>query len=348
MIAPPSAPIREVILCVDDEAGVVNVLKEQLEDAFGEGCEVEAATSGSSALELASGLDPASEPLAVIIADQMMPGMTGTELLGKLHGQHPGLRKVLLTGQAGLDAVVFAVNHYGLDLYIAKPWAETDLRLSVAGLLRQFRLEQENLRLLDDLRRKNLELETLNASLEAQVRERTRALEEANAKLERLAVTDGLTGLYNHRFFQERLAQEVERARRSGEPVTLIMIDVDHFKRWNDAHGHLAGDGALRQLAALLTAGRRLNDVAARYGGEEFAVILSGTPRKAGALVAEYLRRRVADSRFDPLPAAGGFTISAGVACCPDDAADPTALVQAADRALYRAKSEGRNRVVEA
>lgn len=341
---------REVIVCVDDEETVLSVLRDQLDDAFGDRCEVEVATSGPEALELIESLDPATEPLAVIVADQIMPGMTGTELLARVHRLQPEARKVLLTGQAGLDAVVFAINAFGLDQYVGKPWNGQELKLAVSGLLKQFRLERENTRLLLDLRDKNVELERLNASLEDLVLQRTRQLEEANAQLAQLAVTDGLTGLYNHRYFQERLAQEVERTRRSTEPVTLLMIDVDHFKNYNDSHGHQAGDGVLRQLASLLGAGRRVNDTVARYGGEEFAILLTGTDHRAGLMVADYLRRRVADSRFEgeARQPGGRLTISVGVGTCPDHARDPKALINAADAALYRAKDKGRDCVVSA
>ncbi|MDY0004381.1 MAG: diguanylate cyclase [Polyangia bacterium] len=339
---------RELILCVDDEAAVLAVLKEQLEDAFGEDCEVEAVTSGAEALALLDGLDPESEALAVVIADQIMPGISGTELLAQVTKRAPEALKILLTGQAGLDAVVMAINTSGLHQYIAKPWSEPDLRLAVAGLLERYRLSAENGRLLERLKRQNAELERFAASLEEEVRRRTRELEEANAQLAKLAVTDGLTGLFNHRHFQERLAGEVERTGRTGEPVTLLMIDVDHFKAYNDTHGHQAGDKILCEIASLLGTGRRVNDVVARYGGEEFAILLSGTERKAGALVAEYLRRRVAERGFPggETQPGGRLTISIGVASSPDDARDPRALLRAADVALYQAKALGRNRVV--
>lgn len=345
---PPGQRRREVILCVDDEETVLRVLKDQLEDNFGDTCEVESANSGAEALELIEALDAQRETLAVVVADQMMPGMNGTELLERIGKNNPGTLKIMLTGQAGLDAVVYAINQAGLNQYIAKPWDEADLKLSVSGLLDRFRLGQENIRLLEDLRRKNEELEGLNSHLEDLVLQRTRELEEANARLSKLAVTDGLTGLFNHRHFHERLARETDRARRTGESVTLLMIDVDHFKAYNDANGHQAGDGVLRTLAGLLGAGRRMNDVVARYGGEEFAIILSGTEPRAGFNVAEYIRRRVADTRFEggETQPGGKLTISVGVGAAPGDAEDSLALIQATDEALYQAKDGGRNRVV--
>jgi diguanylate cyclase (GGDEF)-like protein len=188
----------------------------------------------------------------------------------------------------------------------------------------------------------------MNRVLEAKVSERTHELAEANSRLAQLAVTDGLTGLYNHRHFHERLALEVERSMRNGLPLSLLMIDVDHFKHYNDANGHPAGDQVLRQLARLMTDGRRANDFCARYGGEEFCVVLVDTPKLTAAKVAERLRETVAEHPFEfadtqPL---GCMSISIGVATFPDDTSDAEALVRAADSALYAAKHAGRNCVV--
>src|SRR5205814_4076890 len=139
-----------------------------------------------------------------------------------------------------------------------------DLRLAVEGLLRQYRLDRQNRKLLEDLEERNQDLETMNSVLEEKVTARTRELAEANSRLAQLAVTDGLTGLYNHRHFHERLALEVERSQRSGLPLSLLMLDVDHFKQFNDQFGHPAGDEVLRQLARVLADTRRANDVVAR------------------------------------------------------------------------------------
>jgi diguanylate cyclase (GGDEF)-like protein len=279
-----------------------------------------------------------------------MPGMKGVELLEEVHKRSPGTTKILLTGQAGLDAVVAAINRAGLNRYIPKPWDEPDLRLTVENLLRTFRLHRENELLVDDLRRKNAELEAAKISLEQKVRERTAELEAANARLNRLAVTDGLTGLYNHRYLHEQLAQSVERSLRDGTSVAMLMIDVDHFKKYNDRQGHPAGDEALRTVARLIAEDRRTVDVVARYGGEEFAVLLHDAKREAAIEVAEKIRLRVASTAIphaDRQPL-GKMTVSIGVAICPDDATTAEALLEAADVALYRAKKSGRDVVVAA
>ncbi len=332
---------RETILCVDDERGVLDVLREQLSIRFGHECEIALAQSGKDALDLMSELRKDGEELAVVIADQIMPGMKGVDLLEEVNKRSPHTGKILLTGQAGLDAVINAINRAELNQYIPKPWDEANLRLAVENLLRSYRLSMENQRLVNDLSAKNQALLHLNGELEAKITERTRELEDANQRLSRLATTDGLTGLFNHRHFQERLALEVERSVRNGLPLSLLMIDVDYFKKYNDAHGHPAGDELLCELAALMREGRRANDVVARYGGEEFAIVLVDTPKLTAMQVAEKLRKRIDEHRFS----GRSITVSIGVAGFPDDADRKESLIAAADSALYQAKDKGRNRV---
>ena len=355
-----STDAREHIICVDDEEGILTALRQQLV-AFENDFEIDLARNGDEAIELITVLEQDSEAVAMVIADQIMPGMKGVELLEEVHRRHPGCVKILLTGQAGIDAVVQAINRASLDHYIAKPWDEHYLRLTVSSLLDNYRLVHENNRLLQELKANNEELIRLNWELDTRVKERTaeldranrrleeanRRLEEANRRLAQLAITDGLTGLFNHRYFHERLAKEVERSNRTGLPLSLLMIDVDHFKHYNDLNGHPAGDTVLRTVAQILTDGRRLNDAVSRYGGEEFTVLLVDTPAEAATQVAEQLRRRVEQEPFVNGEAQPGrrLTISLGVACYPDHALTAEDLVSAADTALYAAKHGGRNRV---
>ena len=157
-----------------------------------------------------------------------------------------------------------------------------------------------------------------------------------------LTLTDELTGLYNRRFFEQELRREAERSRRFGRSLALVMIDVDHFKSYNDRFGHRAGDDALRGVAACLVgAAIRRVDAVTRYGGEEFAVLLAETEAEGARLVAERIREVVAESQEFLCP----LTISAGVAALHGDSAEAEALVLRADQALYRAKREGRDRV---
>lgn len=165
--------------------------------------------------------------------------------------------------------------------------------------------------------------------------------------LEREAVTDPLTGLHNRRFLKEKLEAEVERVDRYGGVCTVAMLDLDHFKQYNDAHGHVAGDEVLRKLAQLCQDEARGADIAARYGGEEFTLVFPNTPWQEGVEATERLRERVEATDFEgeEVMPTGELTVSLGVAGYPEHAETADELIQVADRALYRAKEAGRNRV---
>ncbi len=160
----------------------------------------------------------------------------------------------------------------------------------------------------------------------------------------RSAVTDGLTGLFNHAYFLSALRRETQRSRRHGLKLSLAMLDLDDFKRLNDGHGHLEGDRVLVKSAALVAESLREIDIAARYGGEEFAVILPDTPRMGAFVVADRIRRRIHD-HFRRRRGGPAVTVSGGVATFPDDAADLEQLIRRADEGLYRSKADGKNRV---
>ncbi|UVW29743.1 sensor domain-containing diguanylate cyclase [Massilia sp. H6] len=175
-------------------------------------------------------------------------------------------------------------------------------------------------------------------------------LQERNQELTVLATRDGLTGIANRRHFEETLRLELRRAARTGAPVSLLLIDIDFFKKYNDRYGHVAGDASLRQVASALRDGLgRPSDQVARYGGEEFAVVLPGTGAVGARYVAERLRLAVLELGIEhPDNPAGIVTISAGAASFhagPGEAGDPDLFVTRADALLYRAKADGRNRV---
>jgi diguanylate cyclase (GGDEF)-like protein/PAS domain S-box-containing protein len=170
---------------------------------------------------------------------------------------------------------------------------------------------------------------------------------QAQAALEQLATRDGLTGLANRRCFDDTLHAEWARALRQHQPLSLLMVDVDNFKAYNDAHGHLGGDECLKRIATAVSSEMRANDLVARYGGEEFAVILPNQSLKGAASVAERIRTRVEQLQVPTRLAPGQHvTVSIGAAtaiAAPDNSASE--LVAIADAALYRAKHMGRNRI---
>ena len=173
--------------------------------------------------------------------------------------------------------------------------------------------------------------------------EMVNSLKRANEVLEQLAITDGLTKIHNHRFFQDQLGREIKRADRMGSPLALVLVDIDDFKALNDRHGHAAGDGVLERLAALLVGETRDQDLVARYGGEEFAILAPGTDRAGALTLAEKLRLTASESFFDVAGSRIAITVSVGLAIYHGDR---EAFFHEADRALYAAKGAGKDCVV--
>ncbi len=178
--------------------------------------------------------------------------------------------------------------------------------------------------------------------------ERVRSLTRQVTKTHQQAITDVLTRLYNYGFFRERLEIELERARQTGDLISVVMFDIDHFKHYNDTNGHSEGNVVLVQVSAILKNAGRRGDIPARYGGEELVALLYGATRGEAARFAEHVRKDVEAYAFkggstQPL---GKVTVSAGVATYPLDATGDAALIKAADQNLYKAKEAGRNRVV--
>ncbi len=226
--------------------------------------------------------------------------------------------------QAVLDAAHRLVA--GEDVTVPDDWSEGELRFLARAV-------QELGRKLDQSRR----------DLEA----RNHELERANDVLEQLSITDGLTRLHNHRHFQDRYHSEARRSERTAQPLCLVLIDIDDFKRLNDVHGHSAGDKVLAGVAEVMNAQVRETDYLARYGGEEFAMLLPETDLTGTMQLIEKLRFAVAEARFDVGGAEApiGVTVSAGVAIFSGDADE---AFDAADRALYEAKAGGKDCVVAA
>ncbi|WP_211368368.1 GGDEF domain-containing response regulator [Pseudoxanthomonas gei] len=325
---------KSIILCVDDDSTVLNALRTMLSSHFGPEVQVEFAESGDEALEIAAELHAQGGELGLVISDFMMPGLRGDELLVKLHEASANTVKILLTGQSDMSGVKRAINEANLYRFLEKPFLNDDIVLTVRAALRAYWQERDLIRHNEELRRMNAELEDIVAA-------RTEELVEKNRLLEVLSVTDKLTGLYNRRKLDELLEEEIVRAQRYQAELSVIMLDIDRFKRVNDTYGHGAGDEVLIEVAGLLRRHTRDADVLGRLGGEEFLLVCPHSSAAAALGIAVKLRDAMA---AHPFPIVGQVTSSFGIASCrPDDTA--AALLARADAALYRAKGAGRNRV---
>jgi diguanylate cyclase (GGDEF)-like protein len=325
---------NSIILCVDDDSTVLNALRSMLSSHFGPELQVEFAESGEEALEIEADLRAQGHELGLVMSDFMMPGLRGDELLVKLHEKSPNTVKILLTGQSDMSGVKRAINDANLYRFLEKPFLNDDVVLTVRAAVRAYWQER-------DLVRHNEALQRMNAELEDIVAARTEELVEKNRMLEVLSVTDKLTGLYNRRKLDELLDEELIRARRYRVDVSIIMLDIDHFKRVNDSFGHATGDEVLITMARLLRENTRDADALGRLGGEEFVVVCRHTNAGACLRTAMKLREAIAGFHF---PGVGQVTSSFGIASCRPNETAATLLARA-DAALYRAKDAGRNRV---
>jgi two-component system, cell cycle response regulator len=271
--------------------------------------------------------------------------------LAQVNAQVERTRAQWLGFALGLFGVIAAILYVGVDRLVVRPIRslQTAVRKMGEGSLntRAPPLKgREMAELSEMMNRMAGSLQSERDNLEKAVADRTRELQEANARLERLAVTDGLTGVYNHRRFQEGLASELLRSARTGRPCSVLMADVDLFKKVNDSMGHPAGDELLRRLAQVLNSALRGTDLLARYGGEEFAALLPETSKTVAGQVAERMRSAVETELNGDARWTQRITISIGVATYPDDGKTGEQALEAADQALYVAKHQGRNRVV--
>ena len=273
-----------------------------------QGWAIHAATSLAGAREVfrTTGWDLA-------LLDRRLPDGDGLELCAELRAQAPHGYILMLTGESSDQAKLEGFQH-GADDYVTKPFQLDELMARIRAGLRIVELQK--------------------------------ALIASNRQLEDLSLTDGLTNLRNRRAFDEEIAMRFEEVRRYQRPLSVAVVDVDHFKVVNDLYGHDAGDAVLRAIAELIKRATRGTDFVARYGGEEFAVILPETNLADGIHFAEKLRASIASAKIQVGDKAYALTISVGVAGVPHSELSGAAeLVRAADQALYRSKKNGRNRI---
>jgi diguanylate cyclase (GGDEF)-like protein len=305
----------ERILVVDDNPDNIEIIEARLASR---GYRIESATDGEEALRLVR-----ENPPQLILLDVMMPLIDGFEVSRRIKRDStlPYIPIILVTARGETEDKVEGLDA-GADDYLTKPVNFPELEARVRSMLRIKRLQ-------DELDRKN------------------RELEDANGQLRRLSITDGLTGLFNHRHAHELLREEHQRCKRTGGSMGVIMFDLDQFKELNDTHGHPTGDVVLSETARILVETAREIDMIGRYGGEEFIAILPGADEDSAARFAERSRSRVEAHVFRDDGKEIRMTMSAGVAACPGtNLVHPDELIRLADRALYEAKETGRNRAV--
>ena len=271
-----------------------------------EGVTVHRADSGAEGLRLARELKP-----DLILLDVDMPGLSGLEVCRELkRGPLSSIPVIFLTGATDVQAKVAGFDAGAVD-YVTKPFEPTELRARVRAALRTKRYQD---------------------------------LLEARAHI------DGLTGLRNRGYFDQRIADEVAAVRRYARDVALVMVDLDHFKGCNDRYGHPFGDHVLQAVGEVLATSVRASDAACRFGGEEFALVLTETSGRSALVLAERVRERIAALPFQVRGQEISVTASLGIASSDDFAkhaeVEVAALVSLADAALYRAKKDGRNRVL--
>jgi two-component system, cell cycle response regulator len=254
----------------------------------------------------------ASEAVDVVITDIMLPGMDGLELTDRIKKEYD-IDVIVMTGYSGDYSYEEAISKGASD-FVFKPVRFEELLLRLRRVLKERRLTQERVHMLD--------------------------------KLKRLSITDGLTKLYNSRYFYNQLKAEIDRTSRYQRPLSLLLLDIDQFKEYNDSFGHLEGDKVLLRLGQVIRSCLRKMDSAYRYGGEEFTVILPETEGDEAATVAERIRSSVSMEEFYPKDLKEKFTITISIGVTEYIHDEEVAIfVQRADKAMYLSKQSGRDRV---
>jgi len=281
------------------------------------------AETGKDALEIFD-----KERPDIILLDVLLPDLDGFDVARQIRAQENGQEWsaiIFLTSMDGDEYVARGIEAGGDD-YLMKPVSEVVLKAKIRAMRRLVEMQ----RALVDV---------------------SRQLNVANKELQRLSITDGLTGIANRRMFDEMLAREWRRCARMQKPLSLIMVDIDYFKQYNDSYGHLLGDACLRKVAEQVArSASRPGDLAARYGGEEFAFILGETDMDGAKLVANRICQHVEDLKLEHGASPSHFvTVSCGVSTVvPSDKLSLETLMKSSDHALYMAKAQGRDQVIAA
>jgi diguanylate cyclase (GGDEF)-like protein len=315
--------VKVPILIVDDHPQNILALEAVISDM---GFDIVTAQSGNDALRLSLKHD-----FALIVLDVQMPGMNGFEVARLIRANPKTSHFPVIFVTAGMKDLLDQIEGYetGAVDYLMKPFEPVILRSKV--------------RVFQELYQQRKVIEKFYSNLEQIVEERTAELQKANETISRLAATDELTNLSNRRSFNERLSAALSAARRHDYPLSMIMIDLDHFKTVNDTLGHSEGDHVLKMFADLLREMIRAEDEAARWGGEEFIIILPHTSCEAATALAERIRVAFEQQSNQAVPIALSASFGVVQLCAGED---ENSLIRRSDDALYTAKHAGRNRVV--
>lgn len=295
------------ILIVDDNKDIRSFLIDFL---VAKGFKCTSTGSSEEALEIIR-----NNSIQVVVADIILPGISGLELAAKIKKEHPSIDIIIMTGHGREFSYEEAVRQGASDM-VVKPFRAEELQLRIERTLSEQRMRSERKIILEELKR--------------------------------LAITDDLTKLYNARHFYQRLKDEINRCRRYQTPLSLLLLDIDYFKKYNDNYGHLEGNKVLNALGSTIQTCLRSMDTAYRYGGEEFTVLLPQTTSDEAVTVAKRIKKSVAKLPFKPKDdKIAHITVSIGVAeYRHGDTSE--AFVKQADQAMYASKENGRNRVTVA
>lgn len=335
---------RVKILVVDDEPANLDLIVRMLRRKY----EVVTASSGPE------GLDRLREDrFAAVLSDQRMPNMTGTQFLAEASRIVPETVRMILTGYAPEKESMDAINLARVTSFLTKPVAPETVERAVAEAVEAHQAAVRNQSLRQRLAERELEQVELRRQLGLSRSEREEYLLGQIARLEQLALRDTLTGLYNRRYLEQRLAEETGRVRRYGGVCALILASVDHYDIFIEAKGIEEGDKLVAKIAYLMSGGAtgpirlRSSDFVARYSASVFALLVPGTGKPGAAAVCARIRQALRTATFSGLESLPGgcVTMSFGVADAPEDAANQPRLFDAAERALARAELGGRDRI---
>ncbi|HMV41265.1 MAG TPA: diguanylate cyclase [Leptospiraceae bacterium] len=348
---------KYTVLLVDDEPANIEALNMILEDKYN----IIKAYTGMEALAfIKSQADPSR--INLIISDQRMPGMTGVEFLKQTIPIIPKTVRMILTGFTDINDIIDSINEGQVYKFHTKPIEPKDLLVSIQRALEAYELEKQNIVLIEKLKE-------MNENLEQLVRERTEQLEESMRTLQRqkeeleylsnfqdtlvnelevLSITDPLTGLANRRWLESFTQEECDKAIRKDKKISVLMLDIDHFKKYNDFYGHAMGDKCIKIVAESIKKNMRKTDLAARYGGEEFCCVLPHTTQEEAIQIADNLIQTITKEAVphEKSDTASIVTISVGVfTTMPQDKSLWKELILNADANLYKAKQNGRNQI---